>query len=105
MPLMPYISPAAIGCRVVRSAGEPVSAYRCPIASSRASGQPSPDDEEMVMTAESVISWAASAPVSVGTFRIVAGSSEGPVSGDELGTGAAAGLARLQLGRELLTYG
>src|SRR5512133_736797 len=70
MPLMPYISPAAIGCNVVRFAGAPVSAYRCPISCNTASGQPSPEDEETLMTSESPINRAASAPVSTGTVRI-----------------------------------
>src|SRR6188508_2374337 len=57
------------------------------------------------MTAESVISWAASAPVSTGTVRITAGSSEGCASGQQLRTGTATGLSRLQLGWELFAYG
>ena len=106
MPLMPYMSPAAIGCMEVRFAGAPVSAYRCPIASSTASGQPSPEEEETVMTAESATSRAASAPVSTGTVRMLREILQlGADSGRWWGTGAAAGLARLQLGGKLLAYG
>src|SRR5512133_355110 len=103
MPLMPYISPAAIGCKVVRFAGAPVSAYRCPISCNTASGQPSPEDEETVMTSESPINRAASAPVSTGTVRI--DPPRWPSSGQRLGTGTAAGLPRLELGGKLLAYG
>src|SRR3712207_4853815 len=101
------MSPAAIGCSEVRFAGTPVSAYRCPIAASTASGQPSPEEEETVMTSESAISRAASAPVSTGTVRIC-GTILKDVwsdSGRWLRTGAAAGLPRMQLGGQLFAYG
>src|SRR6476619_4500737 len=90
MPLMPYMSPAAIGCSVVRFAGEPVSSYRSPIAFSTASGQPSPDEDETVMTAESSIRWAASAALSTGTVRMLLWILQSIQSSD-LGTWTAAG--------------
>ena len=41
MPLMPHMSPAAIGCSVVMLRGWPSASKRSPIAASTASGQPS----------------------------------------------------------------
>ncbi len=61
MPLTPHMSPAAIGCSVVRSRGWPSRSKRAPIAASTASGQPSAEEEETVTTAPSGISRAASA--------------------------------------------
>src|SRR4029077_12721621 len=55
MPAMPYISPAAIGWRVVRFFGEPNFAKCSPIACNVASGQPSPLEELTVTTASSGI--------------------------------------------------
>ena len=50
MPLMPLMSPAAIGCSVVRSRGWPVASKRSPIAFSIRSGQPRPLDDETETT-------------------------------------------------------
>ena len=55
MPLMPHMSPAAIGWSVVRLRGWPVASNRAPIAASTASGQPSPLEDETVTTAPSGI--------------------------------------------------
>src|SRR5215831_418109 len=63
MPLTPHMSPAAIGCSVVRLRGWPSASNLAPMAASTASGQPSPDDEETVTTAPSGIRWAASEAV------------------------------------------
>ena len=59
MPLIPYMSPAAIGCSVVRFLGCPSASNRAPIAASTLSGQPSPEDDETVTTAPSAIRAAA----------------------------------------------
>ena len=58
-PLIPYMSPAAIGCSVVRFRGCPSASNRAPIAASTLSGQPSPEEEETVTTAPSAIRAAA----------------------------------------------
>ena len=79
MPRMPYMSPAAMGCSVVRPRGCPVASNRSPIAASTASGQPRPDEEETVTTEPSPIRLAASLAemrlliVSPVAFRVVAG--------------------------------
>ena len=52
-PLIPYMSPAAIGCSVVRSRGCPSASNRAPMAASTLSGQPSAEEEETVTTAPS----------------------------------------------------
>ena len=70
MPLMPYMSPAAMGWIEVRLAGAPVCAKRAPTASRTASGQPRPEEEETVMTALSLTSLAASSADSTGTVRM-----------------------------------
>src|SRR5687767_5463279 len=62
MPLIPDMSPAAIGWMVVSRPGDPVAANRSPMPRRTASGQPSPDDELTVTTAPSGIR----APASVG---------------------------------------
>ena len=59
MPLMPHISPAAMGWSVVRRWGWPVASKRRPMAASVASGQPSPLEELTVTTAPSGMSRAA----------------------------------------------
>src|SRR5882724_1341214 len=87
MPAMPHMSPAAIGCRVVRLRGRPVSANRAPIPASAASGQPSPLEDETVITASSAIRSAASRAVM--TFDM--GSSEAGSDADH-----AAGLRRFE---------
>src|SRR4051794_26970737 len=61
MPLMPYISPAAMGWTVVRFRGWPVSLNLAPTAASIASGQASPLEELIVTIASSGISAAACA--------------------------------------------
>jgi hypothetical protein len=61
MPFTPYMSPAAMGCSVVRSRGCPSASNRAPMAASIASGQPSADDDDTVTTAPSAIRAAASA--------------------------------------------
>ena len=58
-PLIPYMSPAAIGCSVVRFRGCPSASNRAPIAASILSGHPSPEEEETVTTAPSAIRAAA----------------------------------------------
>ena len=58
-PLIPYMSPAAIGCSVVRFRGCPSASKRAPMAASTLSGQPSPEEEETVTTAPSGIRAAA----------------------------------------------
>ena len=60
-PLTPHMSPAAIGCNVVRFRGWPSVSKRAPSAASVASGQPSPDDDDTVTTAPSGIRRAAAA--------------------------------------------
>src|SRR5580658_2251022 len=60
MPLTPHMSPAAIGCSVVRLRGWPSASKRAPIASSIASGQPSADDDDTVTIAPSAMRPAAS---------------------------------------------
>src|SRR5580658_8712089 len=60
MPLTPHMSPAAIGCSVVKLRGWPSASKRAPIASSIASGQPSADDDETVTIAPSAMRRAAS---------------------------------------------
>src|SRR5262245_53418605 len=69
MPLMPYMSPAAIGCKVVISRGWPVAAKRAPMAASTASGQPRPLDEETDTVMPSPIRPAASSAET--TFAIL----------------------------------
>ena len=59
MPLMPYMSPAAIGFSVVRLRGAPSSSKRSPMAFNTRSGQPSPLLELMLSTALSAIKPAA----------------------------------------------
>src|SRR5215468_6022153 len=59
MPFMPYMSPAAIGRKNVRSRGRPSRAKRSPIAANMRSGQASPDDELAATTAPSGINRAA----------------------------------------------
>src|SRR5450755_2470555 len=59
MPLTPHMSPAAIGCSVVRLRGWPWLSKRAPIAARTASGQPRPDEDETVTTAPSGMSAAA----------------------------------------------
>ena len=59
IPLIPYMSPAAIGCSVVRSRGCPSASKRAPIAASTLSGQPSPEEEDTDTTAPSAIRAAA----------------------------------------------
>src|SRR5437773_8908536 len=59
MPRIPYMSPAAIGCSVVRLCGWPSRAKRLPSAASSLSGQPSPLDELTVTTSPSRTSCAA----------------------------------------------
>src|SRR5438034_9431796 len=90
MPSMPHMSPAAIGCRVVRLRGWPVSANRAPIPASAASGQPSPLEDETVTTASSAIRSAASRAVM--TFDM--GASEAGGDADD-----AAGLCRFEHGQ------
>ena len=63
MPLTPYISPAAIGCSIVRSRGWPVARKWSPIAAIILSGQPKADDDDTVTTAPSLICAAATAGV------------------------------------------
>ena len=58
-PLIPYMSPAAIGWIVVRFRGCPSASNRAPIAASTLSGQPRPEEEETVTTAPSGIRAAA----------------------------------------------
>ena len=53
MPLMPYMSPAAIGLMAVRLRGVAVRSKRSPSAASTASGQPRPLDELMLTTSPS----------------------------------------------------
>ena len=50
IPNTPYISPAAIGCRVVRPLGVPVVEKRSPMARKVASGHPNALDELIDMT-------------------------------------------------------
>ena len=69
MPLIPDMSPAAIGWIVVSRLGEPVASKRSPMPCSTRSGHPSPDDELTVTTASSAISAAASVGESTGTVR------------------------------------
>src|SRR5690349_5745282 len=90
MPSMPHMSPAAIGCSVVRLRGWPVSAKRAPIPARAASGQPSPLEDETVTTASSAIRSAASRAVM--TFDM--GASEAGGDADD-----AAGLRRFQNGQ------
>src|SRR5258706_2599740 len=90
MPAMPHMSPAAIGCRVVRLRGCPVSAKRAPIPARAASGQPSPLEEETVTTASSAMRSAASRAVM--TFDMSA--SEAGGDADD-----AAGLGRFEHGQ------
>ena len=83
MPLMPHMSPAAIGCSVVMLRGWPEASKRRPMAASVASGQPRPEAADTVRTAPSGISAAASStvmtlgngmrqrPVSIATSRPV----------------------------------
>ena len=59
MPLTPYMSPAAIGCSVVRPRGWPSDRNRSPMAASTRSGQPSAEDDDTVTTAPSAIRAAA----------------------------------------------
>ena len=63
IPLIPYMSPAAIGCSVVSPRGWPALSNRSPMARSTRSGQPSPLEELTVTTASSGISAAASSAV------------------------------------------
>src|SRR3954463_10435770 len=74
-PLTPYMSPAAIGCRVVRLRGWPSASNRAPMAASTASGQPRPLDELTVTTAPSGTGPAASAAASIRT-RAISGLSQ-----------------------------
>src|SRR6266849_5789441 len=60
MPLTPHMSPAAIGCNVVRLRGWPWVSKRVPIAARTASGQPKADEDETVTIAPSGMSSAAS---------------------------------------------
>src|SRR5882757_3414220 len=90
MPAMPHMSPAAIGCNVVRLRGWPVSAKRAPIPASAASGQPSPLEDETVTTASSAMRSAASRAVM--TFDM--SSSEAGGDADD-----AAGLRRFEHGQ------
>jgi hypothetical protein len=69
IPLTPYISPAAIGLIAVIFFGEDSLSNLSPIAFSTKSGHPRAEDEEMVTTAPSSISFAADSPLKTGTFR------------------------------------
>src|SRR4051812_26280555 len=75
MPLMPYMSPAAIGWMVVRLRGWPESWNRSPMAASTASGQPRPLDELTVTIASLGISATASAAERTRT-RVISGFSQ-----------------------------
>ena len=63
MPLMPHMSPAAMGCSVVIARGWPFASKRRPMAASTASGQPRPEEDDTVTTAPSGMSPAASSAV------------------------------------------
>src|SRR6516162_17482 len=65
MPLTPHMSPAAIGCSVVKLRGCPSASNLAPTAASMASGQPSAEDEEIVTMAPSGIRRAASVAVKI----------------------------------------
>ena len=60
MPLMPYMSPAAIGSTSVRPRGWPVARKRSPSACSVRSGVLRPEDELAATTAPSGIAATAS---------------------------------------------
>src|SRR5882757_4469180 len=101
MPLMPYMSPAAIGCSVVRLRGAPSRSKRSPIACSTLSGQPRPLDELTVTTSPELISDAArSAEI---TFFMRAVSIRKCARGDP-GQRAVQGQIRLEGEREIPTY-
>src|SRR5688572_30497021 len=70
-PLMPLMSPAAIGCSVVRLRGWPVASKCSPMAFSIRSGQPSPLDDDTETVAPSGIREAASAGVICLLIRLV----------------------------------
>src|SRR5690349_21240682 len=63
MPLTPHMSPAAIGCSVVKLRGWPSASNLAPIAASMASGHPRAEDEETVTMAPSGMRRAASVAV------------------------------------------
>src|SRR6218665_2691614 len=73
IPAMPYISPAALGLRVVRPRGEPSQSKRAPMARRTLSGEPRPLDALMLSTSPSRMSAAACAGVmSLFTLRSLA---------------------------------
>src|ERR1051325_7447791 len=84
MPLMPYMSPAAIGFSVVRLRGASSRSKRAPMAASTLSGQPRPLDELMMTTSPSRINAAAWAAVM--TFFMLSSGPRGVDSGRDAGT-------------------
>src|SRR4051812_4036106 len=94
MPLMPYMSPAAIGLSVVRLRGAPSASKRSPMACNTLSGHPRPLDELMETTASSGMSAAACSAVM--TFFMPASDRVGDRHGDAEAAGLGHGQRRVQ---------